>query len=86
MPLSQYFNVGIYASRNVCIKDIDSRASMVLFIVLTSHIINIVAHGVGLKCPRKIHLNTQWGWGGGGKVSKSFKFYIYIRLVFKSGL
>ena len=25
--------------------------------------IYIVALGVGLKCPRKIHLNTQWGGG-----------------------
>ena len=59
-----HFNVGIYASRNVCVKDIDSRASMVLqnyqkFIVLTSNMIYIVALGVGFKCPRKIHLNTQ---------------------------
>ena len=64
------FYVGIYASRNVCIKDIDSRASMVLqnyqkFIVLTSNMIYIVALGVGFKCPRKIHLNTQWGVGEG---------------------
>ena len=48
------------------VKDIDSRASMVLqnyqkFIVLTSNMIYIVAFGVGLKCPRKIHLKTQWG-------------------------
>ena len=59
-----HFNVGIYATRNVCVKDIDSRASMVLqnyqkFRVLTSNIIYIVALGVGFKCPRKIHLNTQ---------------------------
>ena len=25
--------------------------------------IYIVALGVGFKCPRKIHLNTQWGGG-----------------------
>ena len=25
--------------------------------------IYIVALGVGFKCPRKIHLNTQWGRG-----------------------
>ena len=31
------------------------------FIEMTSNIIYIVALGVGLKCPRKIHLNTQWG-------------------------
>ena len=29
------------------------------FTVLTSNIIYIVALGVGFKCPRKIHLNTQ---------------------------
>ena len=28
------------------------------FIVLTSNMINIVALGVGFKCPRKIHLNS----------------------------
>ena len=27
--------------------------------------IYIVTLGVGFKCPRKIHLNTEWGWGGG---------------------
>ena len=26
---------------------------------MTSNMIYIVAFGVGLKCPRKIHLNTQ---------------------------
>ena len=46
------------------VKDIDSRASMVLqnyqkFMVSTSNMIYIVALGVGFKCPRKIHLNTQ---------------------------
>ena len=30
---------------------------------MTSNMIYIVAFGVGLKCPCKIHLNTQWGWG-----------------------
>ena len=29
------------------------------FIQLTSNMIYIDALGVGLKCPRKIHLNTQ---------------------------
>ena len=53
-----------YAPTNVCVKGIDSWASMVLqdyqnFIKLTSNMIYIVALGVGLKCPRKIHLNTQ---------------------------
>ena len=43
---------------------IDSRASMVhqnyqKILVLTSGMIHIVALGVGFKCPRKIHLNTQ---------------------------
>jgi hypothetical protein len=27
---------------------------------MTLNMIYIVAFGVGLKCPRKIHLNTQW--------------------------
>ena len=59
-----HFNVGIYASKNVCVKDIGSRASMVLqnyqnLIEMTSNMIYIVVLGVGLKCPRNIHLNTQ---------------------------
>ena len=29
------------------------------FTEMTSNMIYIVAFGVGLKCPRKIHLNTQ---------------------------
>ena len=50
-----YFNVGIYASRNVCVKDIGSWASMVLqnyqnFIEMTSNMIYIVALGGGIKC------------------------------------
>ena len=32
---------------------------------LTSNMIYIVALSVGLKCPHKIHLNTQLGEGGG---------------------
>ena len=32
-------------------------------IEMTSNIFHIVAFGVGFKCPRKIHLNTQWGGG-----------------------
>ena len=32
-----------------------------IFIKLTSNMIYIVAFGGGLKCPRKIYLNTQWG-------------------------
>ena len=31
---------------------------------MTSNMIYIVALGVGFKCPRKIHLNTQCVWGG----------------------
>ena len=34
------------------------------FIVLTSNMIYIIALGIGFKCPRKIHLNTEWGGGG----------------------
>ena len=54
----------IYAPTNVCVKDIDSWASMVLqnyqsFIELASNMIYIVALGFGLKCPREIHLNAQ---------------------------
>ena len=50
----------------VSVKDIGSWASMVLqnyhnFIEMTSNVIYIVAFGGGLKCQRKIHLNTQWG-------------------------
>ena len=32
-----------------------------IFIEMTSNMIYIFALGVGFKCPRKIHLNTQWG-------------------------
>ena len=32
-------------------------------IEMTSNILIIIAFGVGIKCPRKIHLNTQWGGG-----------------------
>ena len=58
-PAIHQFKEGIYASRNACVKDIDSYASMVLqnyqnYIEITY----IVALGVGFKCPRKIHLNT----------------------------
>ena len=34
------------------------------FIEMTSNITFIVAFCVGIKCPRKIHLNTQCGRGG----------------------
>ena len=33
------------------------------FIEITSNMIHIVALGCGFKCPRKIHLNIQWGGG-----------------------
>ena len=60
----QYFKIGIYASRNVCAKDIGSWVSMVLqnyqhFIEMTSNMIYFAAFGGGLKYLRKIHLNTQ---------------------------
>ena len=56
--------MGVYASNNVCVKDIILLASMVLqnyqkVIEMTLSIIDIVAFGGGFKCPRKIHLNTQ---------------------------
>ena len=35
------------------------------FIEMNSNMIDIVAFGGGLKCPRKIHLNTQFFWGKG---------------------
>ena len=38
---------------------------------MTSNMIHIVALGVGLKCPRKIHLNTQGSVGGGAEPSQS---------------
>ena len=37
-------------------------------IEMTSNIFNTIAFGVGFKCPRKIHLNTQCE--GGGAISK----------------
>ena len=59
-----HFNVGIYTSKNVCVRDIGSWVSMVLqnyqkFVEMTSNMIHIVAFGSGLECLRKIHLNTQ---------------------------
>ena len=32
-------------------------------IEMTSNMIYIVTFGGALKCPRKIHLNTEWGKG-----------------------
>ena len=57
-----HFNVGIYASKKVCVKDIGLRASVVLqnyqkLIEITSNM--IVALGGGFNCPRKTHLKTQ---------------------------
>ena len=37
------------------------------FMEMSSNMIYIVALVVGFKCPRKIHLNTQWGGGGNHK-------------------
>ena len=56
--------MGVYASNNVCVKDIILQASMVLqnyqnLKEITSNIFHIVAFGVGFKCPHKINLNTQ---------------------------
>ena len=41
--------------------------------MVLSNMIYIVALSVGLKCPRKIHLNTQWG-GGGGRLFPLHKY------------
>ena len=65
-----HYNVGNYGSKNVSVKNIGSRESMVHqnnqnFIENTSNLIYIVALGVGLKCPHKIHLNIYRGGGGG---------------------
>ena len=38
--------------------------SIKFFIEMTSNMIYVVALGVGFKCLRKIHLNTQWEGGG----------------------
>ena len=58
----------IYALINVRVKDIGSWASMVMviqncqkFIQMPLNMIYIVAFDDGLKCPCKIHLNTQCG-------------------------
>ena len=64
-----YFSFfGIFVLLQVSVKDIGSGASMVLqnyknFVEMTSNMIYIVALGIGLKYPSKIHLNTQWGGG-----------------------
>ena len=46
-------------------------------IEMTSNIIDIVAFGVGFKCPRKIHLNTQCR--GGGSKNDKIPFLGYLR-------
>ena len=37
---------------------------------MTANMIYFVALGVGLKCPRKVHLNTQWRGGGDKNLPK----------------
>ena len=67
----------------MCVKDIDSRAFMVLqnyqkFVEMTANIIYIVALGVSFKCLRKIHLNTQCVCvcvGGGGLGLRRWGFF-----------
>ena len=44
---------------------------------MTSNMIHIVALGCGFKCPRKIHLNTQWGEGG-SKMTKNFGHHLWM--------
>ena len=47
---------------------VDGTSKLTKFIEITSNMIHIVAFGGGLKCPHKIHLNTQYAegrlWGG----------------------
>ena len=64
LSVTEYILTDIYAPTNVCVKDIGAWASMVLqnyqnFIEITSNMIYIAAVCGGLKCPCKIHLNTQ---------------------------
>ena len=47
---------------------------------MTSNMIYIVALGVGFKCPRKIHLNTQWG-GVGQVVTQGLLIEIVFHLL-----
>ena len=68
--------VGFYASINVCVKDIGSKASTVIpnykkIIEMTANMIYIVAFGVGLKCPRKTQLSTQCPPPGSNSVNRS---------------
>ena len=78
----------IYAPTNVCVKDTGSKASMVLqkyqnFIEMSSNMIYIVVLGVGLKCLRKIDLNTQ---GGGGEVKWQFLLIFSAKNMLTSGI
>ena len=56
-------------------------------IEMTSNIIYIVAFGVGFKCPRKIHLDTQWrGYASSEKTIhiERLLYYIYnMNFLFK---
>ncbi len=69
----------VYASKNVCVKDIISGSSMVLrnyqnLIEMTSNIFHVIAFGVRFKCPHKIHLNTcAVEEGGGGQTLASLR-------------
>ena len=47
---------------------------------MTSNMIYIVAHGVGLNCPRKIHSNTQWGGGSSNVVDIIPQLPVFIVL------
>ena len=53
---------------------------------MTSNVFHNFAFGVGFKCPRKIHLNTQWG-GQKGKYSALLRLilveFLYWKLCFK---
>ena len=62
IPLLRRYLFSIYASKNVCAKDIGSRA-LITLIEITSNMIYTVALTGGFKFPCKIHLNTQWGGG-----------------------
>ena len=58
----------------LCLKSFQNYQN---FIEMTSDMIYILTLGVGLKCPRKIHLNTQWGWGG-QKLSKIVGHHLWM--------
>ena len=50
------------------------------FIEMTSNMIYIVALGGGLKCPRKVHLNTQWGGGRTLSIVSHFQWPSSLKL------